>query len=122
MKTSTSAERLAWATHCCEKAQVRMTPARERILEYLAKHRGPLNLDTIAQADGIKGHCDATTVYRTLMLMKELEIVRQVSVRHKVRYFVLNMPGETFAYLICRSCGSVSQLPAWKPVLELERQ
>jgi Fe2+ or Zn2+ uptake regulation protein len=119
---TTPAERLAWAMSFCKKAQLRMTLAREKILGYLAAHATPVNLDAITQADEIQGHCDATTVYRTLMLLKELDVVRQVSVRHKVRYFVLNLPDETRAYLICRCCGAVAKLPELKSVLDLERQ
>ena len=50
------------------------------------------------------------------------EVVRQVSVHHKIRHFVLNVPSEICAYLICRCCGAVSELPRLKPVLDLKRQ
>ena len=118
----TPAQRLAWALNFCEKAHLRMTPAREKILACLARHRVPINLDMISDADEISGCCDATTVYRTLMLFKEIEVARQVSVRHKIRHFVLNVPSETCAYLICRCCGAVSELPPVKRALDLTRQ
>ena len=119
---TTPAERLAWAMRFCDNLQLRLTPAREMILAYLAKHGAPINLETITQAVEIRGHCDATTVYRTLMLLKELDVVRQVNVGRKVRYFVLNVPGGTCAFLICRRCGSVTELPALKPVFDLAQQ
>jgi len=116
------AERLAWVRKLCAKARIRLTPARERILACLARHRTPVNLDTLTHADEIRGHCDGTTVYRTLMLLEELDIVRQVSVRHKIRCFVLNVPGEVCDYLICRCCGSIAELPGMQMVLDLEQQ
>ena len=117
----TPGQRLAWALNFCEKARLRMTPAREKILACLARHRVPINLETISEADEISGGCDATTVYRTLMLFKEIEVARQVSVHHRIRHFVLNVPRETCAYLICRCCGAVSELPSLKSVLDLMR-
>jgi Fur family ferric uptake transcriptional regulator len=106
----------------CEKAQIRLTSARRKILACLGRHRTPVNLDTITQADELRGYCDATTVYRTLMLLKELDVVRQVSVRHNIRYFVLNVPGEACDFLICRCCGSIAELPPLQTVLDLEQQ
>ena len=117
-----NAGRLACAVKLCEQAQLRMTPARQNILGCLARYRTPVNLDTITQADEIRGLCDPTTVYRTLMLLKELDVVRQVSVGHRIRYFVLNVPGEACDYLICRSCGSIVGLPRSQTVLDLERE
>jgi Fur family ferric uptake transcriptional regulator len=117
----TSAERLAWARGLCEKAQLRMTPAREKILGYLARQRMPVNLDTITEADEIRGLCDPTTVYRSLMLLNELNVVRQVSVRPKIRYFILNLSAETSAYLICRCCGAITELPPLRQAFDLER-
>jgi Fe2+ or Zn2+ uptake regulation protein len=117
----TPGQRLAWALTFCEKVHLRMTPARGKILACLARHRVPINLETISEADEISGCCDATTVYRTLMLFKEIELARQVSVHHKIRHFVLNVPSETCAYLICRCCGAVSELPPLKSVLDLMR-
>ena len=117
----TPAQRLAWALHFCEKAHLRLTPTRERILSCLARHRVPINLDTISQSDEINGCCDATTVYRTLILFKEIGVARQVNLHHKIRHFVLNVPSETCAYLICRCCGADSELPRLKPVQDLTR-
>ncbi|MEO8132032.1 MAG: transcriptional repressor [Bryobacteraceae bacterium] len=117
----TPVQRLAWALNFCGKVHLRITPAREKILACMARHRVPINLDAISEADEIGGCCDATTVYRTLMLFKEIGVARQVSVHHKIRYFVLNVPGETCAYLICQCCGAVNELPPLKSGLELTR-
>src|ERR1041385_3540139 len=82
----------------------------------------PVNLDTITQADEIRGLCDPTTVYRSLMLLNELTVVRQVSVRPKIRYFILNVPAEKSPYLICRCCGAISELSPLQQAFDLERQ
>ena len=62
----------------CEKAQLRVTPARELILAYLAAQPKPVKLEAITQADQVRGRCDPATVYRTLMLLKDIDLVRQI--------------------------------------------
>ena len=82
-------ERSAWAISSCRKAGMRLTPAREAILSFLAQRRTPASLEMISQAEGVRGQCDATTVYRTLMLFKDAELVRVVGTPRKTSYFVL---------------------------------
>ena len=101
-------ERCAWAISSCRKARMRLTPAREAILSFLAQQRTPASLEMVSQADGVRGRCDATTVYRTLMLFKEAELVRVVGTPRKASYFVLNAPGDSVHFLICHDCGCVS--------------
>lgn len=56
------------------------------------------------------------------MLFKELEVIRQVSLPDKNSYFVLNMPGESSHFLICRCCGQITELPVVESVAQLERE
>ncbi len=105
-----SAQRLAWALDVCRKLNMRLTPGRRMILSVLAAHRVPVSLETAMQTDGVRQVCDATTAYRTLMLFREMELVRQVALPAKVRFFVLNVPGESIHFLICRLCGAMTEL------------
>lgn len=104
-------ERRLWATSFCRRAGIRITPAREAILHFLAQHRTPASLEMVSQADGVKGKCDSTTVYRTLMMFKEAELVRLVPTPQKASCFVLNTPDDMAHFLICRQCGCVTELP-----------
>ncbi len=90
---------------------MRLTPMRSAILRFLARRRAPATLDVISRADGVRGNCDATTVYRTLMMFKEAGLVRLVGTPRKVSYFVLNAPDERSHFLICRRCGCTTELP-----------
>ena len=90
---------------------MRLTPVREAILDFLARRRTPSSLELISRADGVRGKCDSTTVYRTLMMFKEAEIVRVVGTPRKTSFFVLNAPGDNAHFLICRRCGSIVELP-----------
>ena len=116
------AQRLAWALEVCRRARMRPTPVREKILSFLAGRRIPVSLETVAQADGIQGFCNEATVYRTLMLLQELEITRPVSLPNKISYFVLNLPGENSHFLICRRCGQITDLPGADSVAVAERE
>lgn len=107
-----SAQRLAWALQACRQLQMRLTPVREKILGFLAAQRVPVSLNALMQAEAMRGVCDATTAYRTLMLLREVEVLRQVGLPDKVSFFVLNVPGENNHFLICRQCGAITELPA----------
>ena len=109
-------ERRAWATASCRKARMRLTPVRMAILSFLAQQRTPASLEMVSQADGVRGKCDSTTVYRTLMLFKEAELVRLVGTPRKASYFVLNAPGDSAHFLICHHCGCVTELPLPDPL------
>ena len=95
---------------------MRLTPVRAAILSFLAQLRTPASLEMISRADGVRGKCDATTVYRTLMMFKEAELVRLVGTPRKASYFVLNAPGDSVHFLICRNCGCVIELPLPDPL------
>ncbi|HTX22321.1 MAG TPA: transcriptional repressor [Candidatus Aquilonibacter sp.] len=96
---------------CCRKAQMRLTPVRKAILFFLAQQRKPVTLEMVSLADGVRGKCDSTTVYRTLMMFKEADIIRLVGTLRKASYFLLNIPGDSAHFLICRRCGCVTELP-----------
>jgi len=112
----TSKERRAWAISCCRKARMRLTPVRAAILSFLAQRRTPASLEMVSRADGVRGQCDATTVYRTLMLFQEADLIRLVGTPRKASYFVLNAPGDSAHFLICRGCGCVVELPLPDPL------
>ena len=107
----TTQERQTWAVSLCRKAGMRLTPVREAILRFLAQRRTPTSLEMVSQAKGVKGKCNSTTVYRTLMMFQEAELVRLVPTPQKASYFVLNAPGDTAHFLICRQCGCAIELP-----------
>lgn len=100
----------------CRKARMRLTLVRKAILSFLAQQRTPASLEMISLADGVRGQCDSTTVYRTLMLFKEAELVRSVGTPRKASYFVLNAPGDSAHFLICHHCGCVTELPLPDPM------
>jgi Fe2+ or Zn2+ uptake regulation protein len=118
----TVAQRLAWAVGLCERSGLRLTATRRAVLGIFATERTPINLDAVAHAEGVRGRCDATTVYRTLVLLCEAGVLRQIHLRSKSSFFALNMPGEAHDHLICRRCGAVKCLPALASLDQLARE
>jgi Fe2+ or Zn2+ uptake regulation protein len=117
-----SSDRLEWALKRCELSHVRMTCVRAAILAFLSEQRKPVELDAISQAPGVKGECDSTTVYRTLMVFKDADLVRCVGTVRKTSHFVLSMPGDASHFLVCERCGAVVELDLAPSVLAgLER-
>jgi Fe2+ or Zn2+ uptake regulation protein len=118
----TKEKRYNWALQVCLRSKMRLTPIREKILAYLATQRAPISLEAVMEAESLRGFCDAATAYRTLMLLRELEVIRQVSLPNKISYYVLNIPGQSSHFLICRCCGNIDELPASESVSALERE
>ena len=100
------------------RAQLVMTPARENILRYLAGRRTPASIDMMARSDELRGSCDTVTIYRSLGLFKDIDLVRQVGLLKKNSFFVLNAPGAPCHYLICRHCETMIELACDDPVQE----
>ena len=115
-------QKMSWALQACLLAKIRLTPARRKILFFLAAQRIPVNLDVVTQAEGIQGTCNTSTIYRNLMLLSEREVVRQVNITNKIRYFILNAPRENGHFLVCQTCATISALPLAESVITLERE
>jgi len=103
-------QRFAWAVDFCRQAQLRLTAPRERVLQFLSRYRLPVSIEMIAHAKVPPGPCDKTTIYRTLMLFREVDLVRQINLPGKISYFVLNAPNERSDFLVCRRCGRVREV------------
>ena len=112
-----SGERLAWALKHCEQSHIRMTTVRRAILEFLSEQRKPVNLDSISRIGGVRDQCDATTVYRTLMVFKDAGLVRCVGMLRRTNHFVLKVPDDVTHFLICERCGSVTEMKLTPDVL-----
>ena len=110
--------RLAWAMAFCRRARLVMTPSREIILTYLAGRRIPASIDLMAQSDALCGACDRVTLYRTMGLFRDIDLVRQVGLLKKNAFFMLNAPGAPCHYLICRHCEVMVELACDDPVQE----
>jgi|GEM_PF-1247800 len=108
--------RLRWALGYCERAGIVMTSSRVRITRYLATMDVPTTIEALERSAELRGACDRTTLYRTMGLFTDIELVRQVRWLRTNAYYVLNMPGDSFQYLICPYCERVVRLGGEYPL------
>lgn len=117
-----SPAKLKWALQQLRQSHVRVTPVRERVLRFLAHRTVPATLNDISGGGEVVGQFDDATVYRTLVLLVELEVARQLQFRDRSTCFVLNVPGECFSFLVCRCCGVITPIPHGEELHALEEQ
>jgi Fur family transcriptional regulator, ferric uptake regulator len=113
--------KMEWALEQLRSAGVRVTPVRERVLAYLAQDV-PATLQEISGSEGLAGFFDDATVYRTLVLLVEMEVARQFQFRDRAISFLINTPGECVGFLVCRSCGAVHRVPHSDEIRSLEEE
>ena len=114
------AERLEWAVNRCREAGIQLTSSRRALLGGLALQTAPVTLEHLRQEAG--GVCDFATVYRAIRLFESAGIVRHVGLHQRFGSYVLLAPGEHLDFLVCRDCGSVSEVENAQAVRELEHQ
>lgn len=84
---------------------LRMTPQREQVLA--AVHR--LRHATPEQISEAVPGVDVTTVYRTLELLEELELVTHAHLGHGAPSY--RPADDDHVHVVCHSCGAVSDAP-----------
>ena len=84
---------------------LRMTRPRKEVAAILKESKVPLTPQTIHQR-AIRRNCDIglVSVYRTLDLLSELDLVRRVHGQDGCHGYVLASPGHHH-HLICHKCG-----------------
>jgi Fur family ferric uptake transcriptional regulator len=96
--------------HELQQRGLRMTPQREMVLAALHVLDAPATADSIYHEVQTKSAAvDKATVYRTLELLQELELVRPVDLGDGVGRFELSQH-EAHAHLLCIRCGQLSAI------------
>ena len=86
----------------------RLTPQREMVLSVLHEIEGFATADEIySRVSAITSSVDISTVYRTLELLQDFELVASVDPGDgQRRYELLGLHGRHL-HLVCRSCGEI---------------
>src|ERR1700722_10411315 len=84
---------------------LRMTPQRQQVLDAVRalEHATPEQV-SVAVPD-----IDLTTVYRTLELLEELDLLRHTHLGHGAASF--RLAGDEHVHVVCHSCGRVIDVP-----------
>ncbi len=101
----------------CEKAFIkklrekglRLTPQREMVLSALHEIEGVATAEEIyARVQALNAAIDISTVYRTLDLLQEFDLVACIdAIDGQRRYELLGLHGPHI-HLVCQKCGEVS--------------
>lgn len=93
------------------RANQRLTPNREALLEVLARTgNGPL---TIPEIIAVRPDLAVSSVYRNLVVLEQAEVVHRVVARGDFAYYELvEELTEHHHHVVCSSCGTVEDVPA----------
>lgn len=88
---------------------LRLTPQREMVLSVLHQMAGFASAEEIyEQVRGLSAAVDLSTVYRTLDLLQEFQIVACVEGSGGQRRYELATGHEPHIHLVCTTCGAVT--------------
>ena len=89
------------------KSGHKATPSRLAILDIFGKTRNPMSAQEIIEA--LPSDTDQATVYRTLKLLNEKGVIKQIDLRHNHAHYELANIAEHH-HLICLRCGRIEDV------------
>ncbi len=103
------------------QAGCRMTGSRRAVMRVLQSASTPLMpQEILAQARSLHEHLGLVTVYRTLNLLTEMDLVRRVHREDGCHGYFRASPGHHHA-VICRQCGAATEFPGSYDLEQLVR-
>ncbi len=106
-----ASERLNHALLTLKKAGYRITAPRRALLDLLIHEHGPFSADELHRRLP-SGMCDPVTVYRSLVALEEIHLVRRCDFGDGTYRFEFNTGEHHHHHVICRQCSSVETLDA----------
>jgi Fur family transcriptional regulator, ferric uptake regulator len=104
------------------KNTYKLTPQRRAVLEVIAGSRDHLTPQAIYQRVKIKYPAiGLVTVYRTLEILAELNLVCRVHAEDNCRSYLVRRPSGHHHHMVCLSCGTVIDFTSCN-LVELERR
>lgn len=90
----------------------RLTGPRKAILDVLGRHPHPMTNRQIREALGEKNRCDLATIYRSMRLLEELQLVERFDFGDGVARFELSghHSQDHHHHLICSRCDEVVEV------------
>ena len=88
---------------------MRMTPQRAIILEAIEKLEGHITAEEIfAEVQKVNPYVSLATIYRTLELLQDLDLITQTNLGHNQTYFALK-DHCSHHHLVCQECGRIEE-------------
>jgi len=114
--------KLAWASQFCHDKGLRKTQARDALVAFLVESGTPVTWRTLSESPALKELCDRSTVYRLLVKLEQIGLVRRITVREQSPFFTIGMPGEHNDFVVCTECATIKSLHIECPGSRLEKQ
>lgn len=93
------------------EAELRLTPQRFAVLEYLTRAAGHPTAEQVGAALNRRfPQASRATVYNTLNALREAGLVREVRLADGVARYESNV--EAHHHFVCRECGRLEDVPA----------
>lgn len=83
---------------------MRVTKPRVALVEVLLKQDGPVSIERLHQAVGIKS-CDLVTIYRCLAAFEELGLVRRSYLHNGTCLYEVTDGSARRYHIVCKACG-----------------
>jgi len=100
-------------------AGFRITASRRAVIQVLQEADAPLvPQDILERGGGLHPELGLTTVYRTVALLAELDLVRRVHWSDGCHAYVAASPGHRH-HVVCRECGRSVEFPGSDEVAAL---
>src|SRR5919112_3079789 len=91
-------------------AELRLTPQRFAVLEYLTRAGGHPTADQIAAEINRRfPRASRATVYNTLKALRDAGLVREVATEEALTRYESNV--EPHHHFVCRACGKMEDVP-----------
>jgi Fe2+ or Zn2+ uptake regulation protein len=92
------------------EAELRLTPQRFAVLEYLTRAPGHPTADQIAAEINRRfPRASRATVYNALKALRDAGLVREVATEEALTRYESNV--EPHHHFVCRSCGKIEDVP-----------
>ncbi len=86
----------------------RVTPQRLLIFEVMQEHGGHLDADELyLLAKEREPRLSLSTVYRTLNLLKEMDLIEELHFDEEHHHYEIKRRGAEHSHLICLGCGEI---------------
>lgn len=90
-------------------AGMRVTKPRVALVDSLLKQAGPVSIERLHQAVGVKA-CDLVTIYRCLAAFETLGLVRRSYLHNGTCLYELTSGNARRYHVVCKSCGRTDPL------------
>ncbi len=91
-------------------AGIRLTPQRLLVLQTIAEAPGHASVEDIhRRAKRSYPYLDVATVYRTVQLLKRLNVVTEIGIGHRLHY-EMAAEGARHHHMVCDECGGAYDL------------